>query len=277
MEIGRYTLQDAIASGSNAASYLALDSETGKTVVIKFLARALTFNAYARGQFRRDVEKLMALKQPQIVPILRFGQLKEQTYLVSPYFPKGSLSDRLHPHISTLIEVKRILEGIAPALDVAHAAGITHGNLKPTNILFDANDVPYVADFGLDQAEMANSGLLRGRQFRGTGYLSPEQIRGERLTSRSDVYSLGVMMYEMITGERPFSAETPQAMLEQHLNAPPRKRHNELDPIMRHVLSKAPSVRPATVAQLCAMVPSKLSDQGRWWQLMSLKRRLFAK
>ena len=187
MEIGRYVIQSPLASGGNGATYLATDNETGGTVVIKFLARALTFNAYARAQFRRDVEKLMALQQPRIVPILRFGQWREQTYQVMPYFQNGSLADRLHPKLSTIIEVKRILEGIAPALDAAHQASIVHGNLKPTNILFDAEDAPHVADFGLDQAEFANSGLLRGRNLRHTGYLSPEQVRGERLTGKSDI------------------------------------------------------------------------------------------
>lgn len=272
MLLGRFTIQHALASGGNGATHFAIDNESGEQVVVKFLSRGLTFNAYARAQFRKHVEQLMALHQPSIVPILRFGQLREQTYLVLPHYKNGSLADRLHPKIVELNEIRRILCGIAPALDAAHAAGIVHGNLKPSNILFDGDDQPHVTDFGLDQAAFANSGLLRGRNLRTTGYLSPEQVREGRLDARSDTYALAIMMFEMVTGELPFSAETPSQMLEQHLHATPRKLNNELDMVMRHALAKSPSRRAQSVAELCTMVPKKLTERPRWWRL-GFKRR----
>lgn len=215
-QIGAFTLQDRIGSGATSVVYRAIETETERPVAIKLLARALAFNAYARAQLMREIEQLVALQHPQIVPILQTGMYREQVYLVLPYYAAGSLAERIDRQW-TLDEIRALVTQLAAPLDVAHAAKVVHGHLKPTNILFHANGVACVSDFGLGQLALANSGGWRGNALHMTPYSAPEQVAGMAFDGRADVYALGVLARQL-TGRDDIARET---MAENSADRPP--------------------------------------------------------
>ena len=155
------------------------------------------------------------------MPIYDFGEQNGQLYLVMRLMEGGSLAERLQHGPLSLDEAARLMMRLAPALDMAHARSILHRDLKPANILFDGQGNPYIADFGIaklfDTTTMTGTGTVIGTPF----YMSPEQASGRReIDARSDIYSLGVMLFEILTGQHPYEGTTPLGIAYQHVNEP---------------------------------------------------------
>ncbi|MBM4423325.1 MAG: extracellular solute-binding protein [Chloroflexi bacterium] len=174
-----------------------------------------------RARFEREARTIAALEHPAIVPVYDFGEEEGQPYIVMRLMIGGSLADRLAKGPLSLAESARIFGQLAPALDRAHAKGIIHRDLKPGNILFDEDGHPYISDFGIAKLTAATAAFT-GTAIVGTpAYMSPEQARGDReIDGRSDIYALGAIVFQMLTGKLPFDADTPMGIALKHITEP---------------------------------------------------------
>lgn len=222
-KIGRYQIHGQLGGGGMAVVYRAYDPPFRREVAIKVMASHFLHDPQFRQRFQREAQVIAALQHPAIVPVYDFGEQNGQPYLVMALMQGGSLADRLQGRTMSLAEASYFLERIAPALDLAHQTGIVHRDLKPDNILFDQQDNPYLADFGIAKLiqetsmRLSQTGLVIGTPF----YMSPEQARGEKnIDGQSDIYSLGAILFEMLTGQRPYDADTPAGFIYKHIHEP---------------------------------------------------------
>lgn len=220
--IGRYQIKTEIARGGMATVYHAYDPRFERDVAIKVLPRALLHDPQFRVRFEREAKTIALLEHPAIVPVYDFGEEGEQPYIVMRLMAGGSLTDRLHKGPLGLQETAQIITRLASALDAAHARNIVHRDLKPGNILFDQYDNAYLSDFGIARMSTGAATTLTGESILGTpGYMSPEQVQGDKsIDGRSDVYSLGVLVYQMLVGHIPYQADTPAKVMMMHLLQP---------------------------------------------------------
>jgi serine/threonine protein kinase len=222
--IDRYQIQSEIARGGMAIIYLAYDPQYDRHVAIKVLPREYLYYPQFRARFQREIEIMISIRHPGIVPIYGYGQFQGQLYLVMRYMEGGSLEDYIDSQGTlSLKETATLVEQIAPILESAHAQGVIHRDLKPSNILFDDQGQPFIADFGIARlTEQSNIAALTGKALIGSpAYMSPEQGRiGITVDGRSDVYSLGVMIFEMLTGQLPYQAESPMKLVLKHIMDP---------------------------------------------------------
>jgi len=260
---GPYSIVMSLGSGGMADVYLARDAKLDRLVAVKAPHRELV-TAEIRARFRREAHAAAALEHPAIVPIYDYNESGELPYIVMRYLTGGSLEERIAQQPYPLAAALPILERVAAALDHAHSHGIIHRDVKSANILFDEAGNAYVSDFGI--AWMARAGdagtrLTDTGVVRGTfDYISPEQARGEReLDGRSDLYSLAVVLFEMLTGKVPYQAESGVFVAAQHISAPIpdiRQWRPDLPPavtaVMRRALAKQRDARYPTGAALLA-------------------------
>jgi serine/threonine protein kinase len=216
----------------------------------------------------REIEVLQTLDHPHILPILDCGEFDEQAYIVMPFYQHGTLQDRLDQGL-TPDQGAKIINQISEALDYSHAQGITHRNLKPSNILIDENGNALLSDFGFEHKSGSSLSPTAEARIGTPAYMSPEQCRGEKTDSRSDQYSLTVVIYLMTTGRLPFDAAYPMALVIKHLNDPvpsPRDINpnvpKKVEAILLKGLCKDPGSRYASVAALnqalqAAIAPEK--------------------
>ncbi len=219
--IGRYEIIRELGRGGMAIVYLARDPQISREVAIKVLPRQLQDQPEFQARFQREAEVIASLEHPAIVPIYDVGDEEGQPYIVMRYMSGGSLADRIS--LAGRLPVPaayQLLNEISSAITAAHQKGFIHRDLKPGNILFDERGHAFVADFGI--AKISSSSTLTGSALIGTpAYMSPEQARGkEALDGRSDVYALGVILFEILTGQLPYEADTPIGMAVAHLNEP---------------------------------------------------------
>ena len=260
---GPYSIVMSLGSGGMADVYLARDAKLDRLVAVKAPHRELV-TAEIRARFRREAHAAAALEHPAIVPIYDYNESGELPYIVMRYLTGGSLEERIAQRPYPLADALPILERVAAALDHAHSHGIIHRDVKSANILFDEAGNAHVSDFGI--AWMARAGdagtrLTDTGVVRGTfDYISPEQARGEReLDGRSDLYSLAVVLFEMLTGNVPYQAESGVFVAAQHISAPIpdiRRWRPDLPPamtaVMRRALAKQRDERYPTGAALLA-------------------------
>lgn len=220
--LGRYQILGEIGRGGMATVYRALDPNFNREVAIKLLPREMMHDPEFRERFQREIRMVSSLEHPDIVPVYDSGEEDGQLYFVMRYMAGGSLAEWLKSGKVSLQKTAEIIEKLALGLDYAHQKGVIHRDIKPDNVLFDANSNPYLSDFGVAKlAEAASSGT--GSGIIGTpAYVSPEQAQGEndKVDRRSDVYGLGVLVYQMLTGKLPFTADTPMGVLVKHINEP---------------------------------------------------------
>jgi serine/threonine protein kinase/dipeptidyl aminopeptidase/acylaminoacyl peptidase len=220
-EIGPYQLKEKIHRGKFAEIFTAVDSRTGQEVGLKLLAAESLNDPTIRARYQREAQIIATLNHPAIVPVLEFGEHVNQPYIVMPWMAGGSLEQRLAGGPLSLEEAIAILEQIAPALDAVHELDILHGDIKPSNILFDTEGRAYLSDFGM--VKLAEASLSPGASvlLGPPAYFSPEQAYGsEELDGRSDVYMLGILWFEMLAGQLPYLAETPLGYAIQHMTIP---------------------------------------------------------
>ncbi len=247
-----------------ATVYLAEDLVGGGPVAIKVLRPELAASLGAT-RFHREIEIATRLRHPNILPLLGSGQAGEFLYFSMPYVAGNSLQALLEQHGRLpLPRVLAIAGDVAGALDYAHAQNVVHRDIKPANVLLEG-DKAMVCDFGVARAivratsdQSSSSGLVFGT----AAYMSPEQATGRgEIDARSDIYALGCVVYEMLTGELAFSGPTPQAIIARHLSEPPRSIRTVRPDLPRHVesavlttLAKAPEDRPPSGAALLRML-----------------------
>ena len=241
--IGRYVVLREIGRGGMATVYVAHDPLFNRDVAIKMLPPELLHDPSFRARFEREAQTVAALEHPAIVPVYDYGEAEGRPYFVMRLMSGDSLAERIAKGPQPLSAVIKLLQRIAPALDEAHSRGVVHRDLKPGNILYDQYDEPYLTDFGI--AKLKEGGAtLTGENIVGTpAYMSPEQGRGEPdLDGRSDVYSLGCIIYEMLTGKVPYEASTSMGQVVKHLTAPiPNigEARPDLPPGLQDVINRA--------------------------------------
>jgi len=209
----RYRDPERIAHGAMGEIYRATDSTLGRVVALKVLAEPFVADEHSRRRFEREARAAARVsEEPNIVTIFDVGEWQGRPFIVMEYVDGGSLEQRLFEHgAQRPDDALRWLEQAARALDYAHANDIVHRDVKPGNLLLDGAGNVHVADFGIASAAWMPSMTTHGTVLGTAGYLSPEQAAGDRTTSASDRYALGVVAYELLSGKRPFARESPTA------------------------------------------------------------------
>jgi serine/threonine protein kinase len=268
--IGRYEIEDELGEGGMAVVYLARDPYMQRQVAIKVLAYQLTTDELFQEYFQREAEVIAALEHPCIVPVFDFGRLGNQPYIVMRYMAGGTLKDRLENEKMELSQLARIIGRVAEGLDAAHAQGIIHRDVKPSNILFDTLGEAYLSDFGLAKS-LNRSTDETGAMFVGTPeYMSPEQVRDDELDGRSDVYGLGTVLYHALVGQVPYDKGSSMDTARAHITEPvPRvldvrpDLQSVWDEVIGKAMAKDPDDRYALASELALDVREVVS--GRWY------------
>ena len=276
---GRYRIEAFVAEGGFGRVYKAIDSELQRSVAVK-VARSGT--ASRQANLLDEARRAAKLQHPGIVPVIDVGVDGERAYIVSAFIDGPDLAEFIEKNRPFPQEVARIVAEVAEALHHAHREGFVHRDIKPENILLDVERRPLITDFGL-AASFEEVVRRKGLRSGTLSYMSPEQVAGEvqLIGPRSDIYSLGVVLYEMLTGRLPYQARTPGALREQVLFRPPvaPRAMNpdvpvELEVICLRCLAKLPADRFSTAAELAAAL--RATPPRRWlrfplrWFLLAL-------
>jgi serine/threonine-protein kinase len=266
-KLGAYEIGEPIGQGGMATVYKAFQPGMNRTVAVKVLPPLLAQNATFLARFRQEAQVIARLEHAHILPVYDYGESDPTpasgaggvVYIVMRYLDGGALQKKIDAGRVPLRDVSKVLSQIASALDYAHRQGVIHRDIKPSNVLLDRQGDAFLTDFGI--AKMVAGTLdLTGTGVIGTPqYMSPEQGQGLEVDGRSDVYSLGVMLYETLTGRVPFDAETPLAVVLKHVTEPlPSVRTHapelpeSVERVLDTALAKKPGDRYATAGELAA-------------------------
>lgn len=219
-KIGRYEVKSELGRGGMATVYRAFDPSFDREVAIKVLPREMMHDPQFRSRFEREIKMIAQLEHPSIVPVYDVGDMEGQPYFVMRFMNGGSLSDLIERGSIPIDETAKIVEKIAQGLAYAHRKNIIHRDLKPDNILFDENGEPFISDFGVAKLSESSSNLTGSGVIGTPAYMSPEQAQGSEIDQRSDVYGLGVIVYQMLSGHQPYSADTPMGVVVKHITEP---------------------------------------------------------
>lgn len=257
-EIAGFRIQEELGRGGMGVVYLAEQSSPRRRVALKILSPDLARDPAFRERFTRESEAAASVEHPNVIPVHASGESDGVLYIAMRYIQGEDLATLIHregPLPSG--RAVSICSQIAEALDEAHEVGLVHRDVKPGNILVARGDRAYLSDFGLIRRSKVETGLTRTGQFMGTiDYCAPEQIRGEEVDGRADVYSLGCVLYECLAGTPPFARETEIATLYAHLEEPPPSTTSspsgpsrELDRVIARAMAKRPADRYATAGE----------------------------
>lgn len=254
----RYADVRHIASGGMADVYRATDTLLGRTVAVKVLAERHARNPDVRGRFTREAHAAARLSaHPHVVTVFDVGEVDERPFIVMEFLEGGSIHDRMRAGGVSTATALGWLRETASALDAAHAQGVVHRDVKPANLLLDDGGRVHVTDFGIASAAGLDTLTLPGTVLGTVGYLAPEQARGEAATPATDVYALGVVAFELLTGRRPFASESQMAEAVAHVQAPvPSARGlvpalpEAVDDVLGRALAKDPRDRPESATEL---------------------------
>ena len=277
-KLGQYEILAEIGHGGMATVYRGYQTSLNRSVAVKVLAGELARDAGFRERFAREAHAVAQLAHPNILPVYDFGEDPETgvVYFVTQLVEGGTLAARMSAPLPPN-EAARIVAQLARALDYAHACGIVHRDVKPANVLMTRDGHPLLSDFGIAKIVAETKLTQTGTSMGTPEYMSPEQAQGLPVDHRSDIYSLGVMLYALLSATLPFQADTPVALLHQHAYEPPpplRERapgvSKSLEKIVMRALAKDPNERFATAGELADALNDEV--EGRR-SLLGLGRR----
>jgi serine/threonine protein kinase len=256
IEVPGYSIVKQIATSNFSQVFLARSARLRRNVVLKVMNRGASPRELDDAErFQREYEIISSITHRAIAEIYDFGSLPRHLYLSMEYFPCGDLRDRLRNPLS-VEESLYYLRAIAEALRVIHVFGILHRDLKPANVMLREDNSPVLIDFGLARRSMDDAGTTGVGQVLGSPYyISPEQAQGQRADARTDLYSLGVMFYEMLTGQRPYGGRSAVAIMSQHAASPVPVLAEPMaaqQPLLDRLMAKQQSVRYASADELLA-------------------------
>lgn len=242
--VGPYRIIEQLGQGGMATVFKAYHASLDRYVAIKVLHPAFGEDPAFEARFQREARVVAKLEHPNIAPIYDYAEHEKRPYLVMKFIEGDTLKARLDRGPLSSEETLKIVKAVGSALAYAHKQGVLHRDIKPSNVLVAADGQIYLADFGLARIAQSGESTLSGDMLIGTPqYISPEQAMGVReLDERTDVYSLGVMVYEIVVGKVPFSADTPFSIIHDHIYSPlplPRKVNPEVSEQIERVLLKA--------------------------------------
>jgi serine/threonine-protein kinase len=245
---GPYRIVEPLGRGGMASVYKAYEPKLDRYVALKVLPREFLHDPNFAQRFRQEAQVIARLEHPNIIPIYAYDIEEPEgiPWMAMRLIPSGSLSDLLKRGRPTRERAVAILRGVADALDFAHRKSIVHRDVKPQNVLLDEAARVYLADFGIAKMLESSGGLTASGMITGTPqYMAPEQATGLKIGPAADVYALGIMAYEMLTGRVPFSADTPVAVLMKHVQDPlPLPPPNVVPQAMLRALLKAAAKKP---------------------------------
>ncbi len=256
LEVPGYEIVKQISTSNFSSVFLARSERLRRNVVLKAITRGGSARERDDAErFQREYEIISSIEHRAIAEIYDFGTLPAHQYLAMEYFPCGDLRDRLRNPLSVR-ESLYYLRSIAEALRVIHVFGILHRDLKPANVMLREDNAPVLIDFGLARRTMDDGAMTGVGQVLGSPYyISPEQARAERVDCRTDLYSLGVMFYEMLTGHRPYLGRSVMEIMTQHARAPIPRLPAELatqQAVLDRLMAKTIDTRYASADALLA-------------------------
>ncbi len=272
--LGRYRIDKKIGQGGMAFVYKAYDTHLERNIAIKVIRRGAFPEEQQKKilqRFHREAISMAKLSHSSIVKVLDNGDFEGSPYLVMDYLPGGTLKDRIGQPIPWRDAVQLLLP-IARGLSYAHQLGIIHRDVKPANILFTASGEPVLSDFGIAKLLETEEGQTLTDSGVGIGtpeYMAPEQGKGEKIDARADIYALGIVLYEMVTGKKPFTADTPMKTVIKHITEPlqrPTKYVPSLplgvESVLIKALAKEPAERYPNMAVFAAALEHLLATSG---------------
>jgi len=267
-QLGIYRIVAPLGEGGMAAVYKAYQPGMDRYVALKILPRHFASDPQFVARFKQEAQVLAKLQHPHILPVFDFGEAEGYTYIVMPFIESGTLIDLLKGQPLPLKQIRRVISQLGDALDYAHSRGLVHRDVKPSNVLLDERGNCLLTDFGLAKIVEGRMNLTTSGAVLGTpAYMSPEQGLGQTPDGRSDIYSLGVILYEMATGRAPFKAETPMAVMIKHIHDPlpmpstiNPKLIDSVERVILKAMAKEPNERYAAAAEMAQAIQGAIPE-----------------
>ena len=258
-KVGHYTIISKIGAGGMGEVYLAEDTKLNRKVALKFMPVHMAGNADLRSRFIREAQAAAKLDHPNIVPVYEVGEYQGRPYFAMAHIEGRSLRDIIKEGKLGTDEAVGLAMQILEGLQKAHDAGVVHRDIKPGNIIIDKDNRARLVDFGLAMVCGEEKLTKTGSTLGTVGYMSPEQVEGKKCDHRSDLFSVGVILYEMLTGRRPFEGDNDAAIARAITDSTPEPiarfksgTTGETQQIVDKALSKDPSIRYQTAAGMLA-------------------------